>query len=387
VPHADSATGGALEGIRVLAFEHAWAGPYGTMMLADMGADVVRVEPPGVGDHVRLWTGPQLAGLSPHFLAANRNKRSVVLDLKAPDGLATARRLAAEADVVLENFAPGALRRLGLDAATLRGTDPALIYCSVSGFGQRGPYAARRAYDLLVQAESGIMAVTGQDKHTLAKVGVPIVDVMAGMVGAFAVVSAILRRQQTGEGATIDLAMLDIAASVMSFNLLTFGLSGTMPEPMGTAHPLLAPYEVLQAGDGPMAIAILTEEHWHTFCDLLQRPDLLQDPDFATAPSRRLNRDRLNAVLNDELASWTCAALTSVLEDAGLAFGRVNDVAALLEHEQLEYRDFYEEWELDGRRLKAAGAPWLPGATATRNLPPAVPGQDTDEVLAEWLGD
>ncbi|MGC4108833.1 MAG: CoA transferase [Nocardioides sp.] len=375
-----------LEGIRVLAFEHAWAGPYGTMMLADMGADVVRVEPPGVGDHVRMWTGNDLGGLSPHFLSANRNKRSVVLDLKSEDGLATALRLVAQADVVVENFAPGALRRLGLDADSLRAEHPALIYCSVSGFGQYGPYAARRAYDLLVQAESGLIAVTGQDEDTLAKVGVPVIDVMAGMVAAFSVVSAVLRRQVTGEGATVDLAMLDIAASVMSFNLLTYGLSGSIPRPMGTAHPLLAPYEVLRAADGPIAIAILTEEHWRTFCGILGRPDLVADPDFATAPYRRDNRQRLNAELNAELARWSCADLMAALDSAGLAFGRVNDVATLLEHEQLEHRGFFEEWELDGTRVRAAGAPWLPGEKVTERMPPPVPGQDTAEVLEEWLG-
>ncbi|MEV7225544.1 CoA transferase [Polymorphospora sp. NPDC051019] len=383
-----------LDGVRVLSFEHAWAAPYGTMMLADMGADVVKVEPPGVGDHVRAWTRNDLQGLSPHFLAVNRNKRSVVLDLKTPDGLATARGLAARADVVVENFSPGSLDRLGLDYATLSEADPALVYCSVSGFGTSGPYRDRRAYDLLIQAEGGLMSVTGEGPDQLAKVGVPVVDIMAAMVAAFSVVCAVRDRERHGRGRHIDVAMLDVAASVMAFNVFSHGISGVVPQPLGTAHPLLAPYEIYPTRTGPVAIAILTEAHWAVFCTLLGRPDLRDQPEFATAPMRVENRDRLNEQLRPLLADRDQGELVDTLARHGLACARVNDVPALVEHPQLAHRNFFSQWEMAGRQMVAPGAPWRavaeagggpPVAPVADRLPAERPGQDTDAVLRDWL--
>ena len=209
---------GPLNGIKIIAFEHAWAAPYGTMMLADMGADVVKVEPPGLGDHVRAWTRNDLGGQSPHFLAVNRNKRSIVLDLKTPAGLATARQLVAGADALVENFSPGTMEKLGLDYETVRALNPELVYCSVSGFGETGPYSRRRAYDLLIQAEGGILSVTGADEHTPAKVGTAVVDILTAMVAAFSVASAVRGKEAHGTGRYIDVSMLDVTASVMALD-------------------------------------------------------------------------------------------------------------------------------------------------------------------------
>lgn len=376
---------GPLTGVRVLAFEHAWAAPYGTMMLADMGADVVKVEPPGLGDHVRAWTRNDLHGLSPHFLAVNRNKRSVCLDLKDPDGLATARRLATQADVVVENFSPGTLARLGLGYEELRRDDPALVYCSVSGYGSSGPHRDRRAYDLLVQAEGGLISVTGEDGDHLAKVGVPVVDIMAAMVAAFSVVAALRDRERLGRGRYIDVSMLDVAASVMAFNVFSWGISGEVPQPLGTAHPLLAPYEVYATRTGPVAIAILTQAHWATFCAVIGRPDLREQEAYATAPMRVENRTALNEELRPVLAGWDQDELVETLIRHGLACARVNDVPALVNHPQLRHRGFYSTWSIAGHQLAAPGAPWR--GPAEDSLPPLTPGQDTDSVLRDWLGE
>ncbi|WP_433205676.1 CaiB/BaiF CoA transferase family protein [Dactylosporangium sp. CS-047395] len=381
---------GPLAGLKVLAFEHAWAAPYGTMMLADMGADVAKVEQPGLGDHVRAWTRNDLQGLSPHFLSVNRNKRSIVIDLKSADGLARARALAQRADVVVENFSPGTLARLGLGYDAVSKDNPAVVYCSVSGFGTSGPYRDRRAYDLLVQAEGGLMSVTGESPQRLAKVGVPVVDIMAAMVAAFAVVCAVREREQHGRGRHIDVAMLDVAASVMAFNVFSHAISGEVPRPLGTAHPLLAPYEIYATRTGPVAIAILTEAHWATFCGVIERPDLQTRPDFGTAPMRVEHRERLNAELRPVLDGWDQTELIDTLARHGLACAHVNDVPAIVGHPQLAHRGFFADWELAGHRMAAPGAPWRataspdPTPPAADRLPAEKPGEDTDEVLRDW---
>jgi crotonobetainyl-CoA:carnitine CoA-transferase CaiB-like acyl-CoA transferase len=387
-PSSYAAVAGPLNGIKIVAFEHAWAAPYGTMMLADMGADVVKIEPPGVGDHVRNWTRNDLDGLSPHFLAVNRNKRSLVLDLKNPAGVATARELIAHADAVVENFAPGVMVRLGLDYATVSADHPDLVYCSISGFGETGPYRDRRAYDLLIQAEGGLLSVTGTDSESLAKVGTAVVDVLAAMVSAFAVASALRGKEALGQGRYIDISMLDVAASSMAFNLFSYGLSGVIPGPIGTAHPLLAPYEVYKTATSPIAIAILTEAHWGTFCRLIERDDLRDRAEFATAPMRVHNRESLNDELQPVFDKWEGADLVAELSEAGLACANVNDVSALLEHPQLRDRNFFSPWKIRGHDVSAPGAPWRMTDTPqpADQLPADQPGEHAASVLADWLG-
>ncbi|MGK3203145.1 CaiB/BaiF CoA transferase family protein [Amycolatopsis sp. MEPSY49] len=379
---------GPLNGVKVIAFEHAWAAPYGTMMLADMGADVVKIEPPGLGDHVRAWTRNDLGGQSPHFLAVNRNKRSLVLDLKNPAGVETARTLIAEADALVENFSPGTMAKLGLDYETVRAINPELVYCSVSGFGETGPYSHRRAYDLLIQAEGGILSVTGADEHTPAKVGTAVVDILTAMVAAFSVASAVRGKEAHGAGRYIDVSMLDVTASVMAFNIFSYGISGVMPKPIGTAHPLLAPYEVYETGTHPVAIAILTEAHWATFCTLIGKPELCAQDEFATAPQRVANRELLNERLRPVFAEWDGTKLVDTLAEAGLACANVNDVAAILRHPQLAERGFFTDWQVAGQQLKAPGAPWrmTDAPQPEDRLPAQAPGMHAESVLRDWAG-
>jgi crotonobetainyl-CoA:carnitine CoA-transferase CaiB-like acyl-CoA transferase len=386
---AGARVSGPLNGVRVIAFEHAWAGPYGTMMLADMGADVVKVEPPGLGDHVRAWTRNDLGGLSPHFLSVNRNKRSIVLDLKNEEGLRLARELIAQANVVVENFSPGTMDSLGLGYDAVREIKPDIIFCSVSGFGGTGPYQQRRAYDLLIQAEGGLMSVTGGQDGSVAKVGAPVVDIMAAMVAAFAVVSAVREQEQHGRGRHIDLSMLDVAASVMAFNIFSYGISQEMPRPLGTAHPLLAPYEVFQTRTGPVAVAVLTEAHWATFCRVIERPDLQHRPEFALAPMRVGNREALNHELRPVFAEWDQHELVDTLAAAGLACAQVNNVANLLDHPQLRERNFFTDWKFGEHNLVAPGAPWRMGAEPPPEpdtLPAIRPGMHAESVLQDWCG-
>jgi crotonobetainyl-CoA:carnitine CoA-transferase CaiB-like acyl-CoA transferase len=378
---------GPLNGLKVIAFEHAWAAPYGTMMLADMGADVVKVEPPGLGDHVRGWTRNDLGGLSPHFLAVNRNKRSIVLDLKSEAGLEVARTLVGEADALVENFSPTTMSRLGLGYDQLAADHPELVYCSVSGFGETGPYSSRRAYDLLIQAEGGLLSVTGTDPESPAKVGTAVVDILAAMVAAFSVSAALRGAERTGRGRYIDVSMLDVAASSMAFNIFSYGISGVKAQPMGTAHPLLAPYEVYQTATSPIAVAILTEAHWRTFCRLVAREELVTDPRFVSAPQRVANRQELNDELQPVFDAWKSEELVSALADAGLACAQVNDVAALIDHPQLHDRGFFSQWQVGERTVTAPGAPWRMMGDRPQGadrLPAAVPGQHASSVLADW---
>jgi len=376
-----------LQNVKVVSFGQAVAGPYGGMMLADMGADVVKVEPPGIGDHVRKWSRADLRGHSPHFLSANRNKRSIVLDLKKRPGVDLALDLIRKADVVIENFTPGTMASLGLGYAEARAANARIIYSSVSGYGQDGPYAGRSAYDLIIQGEGGLISLTGTEDGQMAKVGVPVLDVMTAMVSAYSIVCALIERASSGSGRYLDISMLEVATSVMSYNLIDYAVSGKMSKPLGTRHPILAPYQVYPTATHPITVGILAEPHWASFCDLIGRDDLRTNPDYAVAPQRVVNLAALNRELLPIFAGKPAAYWSREFHRRGLVCGDVNDVAGLLRHPQLEARGYFQAFDLGGdAKVDIPGMPWrLAGTDQPKRRPPAL-GEHTGEILAEWLG-
>jgi crotonobetainyl-CoA:carnitine CoA-transferase CaiB-like acyl-CoA transferase len=375
-----------LQGFKVLSFAHAWAAPYGAMMLADMGAEVVMVEVPGVGDHTRNWTRTDLEGVSPHFVSVNRNKRSIQIDLRVEEGREVALKLAAEADAIIENFAPGKLAKYGLDYEGVLAVNSEVVYASVSGYGAAGPDSERRAYDLLLQAESGIMSVTGGVDGTHSKVGVPLSDVAAAMIAAFSIVCGLVDQIRNGKGANIDISMLEVSSSLMAFNVVDYSVSGHIARPLGTEHPLLAPYRAFGTATSPIVICILTNRHWEIFKQLVGRPEL-DDSRFDTAPLRVDYREPLNAILTKVFADHDQDYWIEQLNEAGLACGRVRDVEDVINHPQHRERDFFEQHTVQGVDITMPGKPWAYGESRTTpsSSPPDRPGMDAHEVLVDWL--
>jgi crotonobetainyl-CoA:carnitine CoA-transferase CaiB-like acyl-CoA transferase len=376
-----------LQGFKVLSLAHAWAAPYGAMMLADMGAEVVMVEVPGVGDHTRNWTRTDLKGVSPHFVSVNRNKRSIQIDLRTEEGREVALKLAAEADAIIENFAPGKLAKYGLDYEGVKAVNPELVYASVSGYGAAGPDSERRAYDLLLQAESGIMSVTGGIDGVHSKVGVPISDVAAAMIAAFSLVCGLVDQLRNGKGANIDISMLEVSSSLMAFNVVDYSVSGHIARPLGTEHPLLAPYRAFETATSPVVICILTNQHWEIFKELVGRPEL-DDRRFDTAPLRVDYREPLNELLSEVFTHHDQDHWIEKLNEAGLACGRVRDVEDVINHPQHLERDFFERHTAQGVEFTMPGRPWAYGESRTKpsEAPPERPGMHSRQVLADWLG-
>jgi len=379
--------GGPLAGYRVLCLEHAWAGPYASMMLADMGADVVKLEPPGEGDHIRSVTRADLSGNSPLFLAVNRNKRSVTVDLKSDSGRRVATDLAAAAHVVLSNYRPGVLARLGLDYPTLRSVNEALVFTAISGFGQNGPYANRAAYDLLIQAEGGLLSVTGSRDGELSKAGVPVIDIMTAMVAAYSTVCALSNSRTTGTGAYLDISMLEVAASSMSSEIVDFSMSGHIAGPKGIGHPSLTPYQVYETSTTPIALAIINERSWSRFCEVIGHVHLREDARYHDSEQRLKHRDELNAEIQRVLAEASAEEWIERFVENGLPAAHLNGVEKLVAHPQLEHDAFFATRESKGLTYAEPGAPWaFPGSSPDRQLPPPDVGEHGDVVLHEWLG-
>ncbi len=318
---------GALSDIKVLDLSRVLAGPFATMMLADLGAEVTKVERPGTGDDTRGWGPPYDAGgEATYFLAANRNKRSVVLDLKDPDDLAEVRRLALEADVVVENFRPGFLDGIGLGYDELRADNPRLVYCSISGFG-RGAGAELPGYDMLVQALGGLMSITGEPESEPQKVGVALVDVLAGLFATVGILAALRHRDASGAGQRVDVELLSSLLAALVNQASAFTAGAVVPARMGNMHPSIAPYEVMAARDGHLVIAVGNDRQFVHLCEVVGVPGLAEDERFATNPARVGNRDALRAELEARLAERDAAEWAELLTAVRVPAGTINDLA------------------------------------------------------------
>jgi formyl-CoA transferase/CoA:oxalate CoA-transferase len=350
-----------------------------------MGADVVKVESRGAGDDTRQWGPPFQDGQSAYFLSINRNKRSLTLDLKHPDGLALLRELIARADVLVENFRPGTLARLGLGPEALRSLNRRLVACSISGFGQRGPDSARPGFDVVVQGESGLQSITGFPDGPPTKVGVPIADLVAGLMAVQGILLGLLVARQTGHGQTIDLSMQDAVAALLSFQAGIHFMTGRVPGRLGNKHPSIAPYETYAAADGHVNIAAGNDALFVKLCETLELPGLAGDPRFATAAGRVENRDALNAVLEPVIARRPAREWIRRLGDAGVPVGAIKTIAEVVADPHLVARDMVVPLDHPVvKDLKVMGIPLKLGATpGTIRRPPPLLGQHTDEVLAE----
>ena len=353
---------GLLAGVRVLDLTNVLAGPFCSYQLMLLGADVIKVEVPERGDLARqLGPDPELNALrlGASFLAQNAGKRSVELDLKSGPDRETFDRLLRESDVLLENFRPGVMARLGYSWEHLREIQPGLVYCAISGFGQTGPMSQRPAYDQIVQGLSGMMSITGTEDTVPLRVGFPICDTVGGLVAAMSINAALLKKERTGQGSFLDVSMLETSLSAMGWAVSNYLVSGVEPMAMGDQNATAAPSGTFQAADGPLNIAANRQEQFETLCRLIDRPDLVTDPRFALREERKSHRDALNHEINKGLASATAAFWEETLSSHGVPAARVLTVAQAVDLEQLRHRDFFAEVDMpgsDGATLRVMGA-------------------------------
>ena len=373
----------ALAGVRVLALEVSVAGPHGTKILGDMGAEVIKLEKPGTGDLIRNWDSA-VKGLSSGYVWLNGNKRSFVVDVKKKGGIEALHRLADRVDVVLENFAPGVADRMGLGAAELCARNPRLIYCSLSGYGQDGPYRDVKAYDLLIQGEAGIIATTGYPDKP-AKVGLPIIDLASSMYATVGILLALYQREKTGRGQVIDISMFESAVSWLGYFPHHYWHQGEEPERVGMRHHYVTPYGPYLAGDGVYVnLAVATAQDWEVFCrQVIERPDLLEDARFNTTVARRKNRGVLEELIEKIFQEHPHEEWLRRLREARLPHGEVKGVAEVLAHPQVIARKFIREMESPVGPVPVIGSPLrLSDSPARYDRIPAL-GQDTEAILRE----
>jgi formyl-CoA transferase len=382
--HGGSGTDGALDGLRVIDLTQVMAGPFCCMLLGDMGADVIKVEPPG-GETTRHMEFELAPGVSGPFLAVNRNKRGLTLDLKRPEGLEVLRRLAATADVLVENYRPGVARRLGIDYGTLRAVNPRLVYCSISGFGQTGPYASRGGYDLIAQGMSGIMSATGSEDGPPVKVGVPITDLGAGLFAVVGILCALRARRRTGRGQLVDTSLYEAGLALSAWEATEYWYTGRIPQRLGTAHRLNAPYQAFRASDGRFTVGAANARLWPLFCRMLGLEHLVHDPRFQSVGDRVKNRRALEALVETVTVERPRAHWLRQCEEAGIPAGPIYSVPEALADPHARSRGMVQEYDEPGiGRVKALGNPVKLSGSPPR-LRKGAPrlGEDTDALLGE----
>jgi formyl-CoA transferase/CoA:oxalate CoA-transferase len=392
-----------LQGLKVIDLTRILAGPYCTQAMADAGADVVKIETPGAGDDTRGWGPPfvieqagrsvaapqdEKVGESAYFLAVNRGKRSLTLNLKHPEGRRILRVLIDGADVVVENFRPGTMEKLGFGYEAVRGRNPRIVYASISGYGEDGPWGGRPGYDAVIQGEAGLMSVTGFKDGPPVRVGASMADICAGMTAYQGILLALVRRAATGEGGRVDVSLLESLLPPLAYHASTYLLTGRVPGRLGNRHPSLAPYETFEAADGYLIVAAGSESLWRTFCGAIGLPSLAADERFATNAQRVVHYDALRAVLAPRFAARPAAEWLEALEAAGVPCGRVRTVGEALDGPQIAARGLIVERDHQraGRGRYVASPIHLSDADRASPLPPPLLGQHTAEVLLERLG-
>ncbi|MGV2975170.1 CaiB/BaiF CoA transferase family protein [Roseibium alexandrii] len=381
-----------LKGIKVVELARILAGPWIGQTLSDLGADVIKVEAPQ-GDDTRGWGPPFLnteggeAGDAAYFHSCNRGKRSITVDFRTEEGQDIVRRLVADADVLVENFKVGGLAKYGLDYESLSKVNPKLIYCSVTGFGQDGPYAHRAGYDFMIQGMGGIMDLTGDPDGAPQKIGVAFADIFTGLYGVIGVLAALRRRDETGEGEWVDMALLDAQVGVLANQALNYFVTGKTPKRLGNAHPNIVPYQVFPASDGHLIIAVGNDGQYKRLCGVLGRPELADDPKFATNAARVASRTELVAILTEETAARTRDDLLAALEMEGVPAGPINSVEDVFEDKQINHREMKVDLpatDVDGGSVTSVRTPirFKNGSLVLERAAPAL-GEHTAEILAE----
>ncbi len=386
---------GPLSNYRVLDLSRVLAGPWVGQTLADLGAEVIKVERPGSGDETRAWGPPWLrdeaggeTSESAYYLSANRGKKSIALDIASPEGRQAVRDLAAKSDVLLENYKVGGLAKYGLDYESLKAVNPGLVYCSITGFGQDGPYAGRAGYDFIIQGLGGFMSINGEPGGTPTKAGVAISDLFTGLYASVAITAALLHRETGGEGQHIDMALLDCQVAALANQASNYHVSGTPPGLMGNAHTNIVPYQVVPTADGHIILAVGNDRQFAAFCRLAGRPELASDERCATNASRVAHRDELMAIIMEITVTRTSREWLEVLEAAHVPCGAVNDMGQVFADPQVRHRGMRIELDhpLAGKAPLTASPMRFSGTAVEYGLAPPLLGQHTREILCGLLG-
>lgn len=395
-PNRSQPRRGALEGIRVFDMSRILAGPTCTQILGDLGADILKVEKPGEGDDTRRWGPPFVTGIdgnptteSAYYLAANRNKRSIALDFSTEAGLQTALKLIESCDVLVENYKAGTLRKYGLSYEQLRERFPDLIYCSITGFGQTGPYAGRAGYDYLAQAMGGIMSITGEPDGSPMKVGVGIADITTGLYATIGILAALHHKNNGGGGQHIDVSLLDTQVSWLANEAMNYLVSGTVPKRLGNAHPNIAPYRVTATADGHVVLCVGNDRQFRSWCEVADMAPLADDPRFATNEARLANREELDRLVLEAMLRKTGKEWIALLEQVGVPVGPVNAIDAVFSDPHVLAREMKVDipYPLDkSGRLSVVGSPLkLSKTPVSYRLPPPLAGEHTSSILSETM--
>jgi len=375
----------ALEGIKVLDLSRALAGPYCTMMLADMGAEVIKLEMPGTGDDSRSWGPPFVEGESAYFMSVNRNKKSITVNMKSELSKEIVTKLIKQSDVLVENFRPGAMDRLGFGYDAVKEVNPGIIYSSISGFGQDGPYRMLPGFDQVLQGMGGLMSITGEPGGPPIKVGVAIADIAGGMFAAFGIVTALFNRQKTGKGQMVDISLLDSQVAWLTYRAGAYFVSGEVPQPVGSGHPVIVPYQAFKAKDVYINVAVGNDNLWQKFCKAVGLEKVMDDPQFATNAKRVENRAAIVKIIGDLIVTKNGEEWLAILKDAGVPCGPIYTIDKIFADPQVLHREMMKELDhTKAGKIKVAGIPVklsdTPGEVKT---PPPFLGEHTQEVLEE----